>query len=131
MDQNKKLFHLATLANILVAAFYLVFRYFIRVETEFGEVPSNIQPWFQYFHIFLVIPWVFVLGMLSQTHVFRKLKLKKSKKRKSGITLLTLFTLMTFSGYAIQVTSPEWIGPMHVIISLVWICAYLWHVLRN
>lgn len=129
--KNKQYFHLATLLNLLVGVVYFLFRYFITVQTDFGEMPSEYQPYFQYFHILFVVPWVFVFGMLFQTHMLPKLKKKLPKKKKSGITLMVLSVLMILSGYTIQVSSPEWMGLSHVIISGAWFCVYLWHILRD
>ena len=132
MDQkNKHYFHLITLVNLLIAAVYLLFRYYIRVDSDFGEMPSPYQPYLQYLHILFVVPWLFIFGMLTQTHMLPKLKAGRPKKRKSGINLMVLSVLMIFSGYAIQVSSPEWMGVTHVVVSVAWLIVYLWHVLRD
>lgn len=54
-------------------------------------------------HIFAVVLWLFLCGMLFSVHVFPQLRLKITKGKKSGLGLIALLVAMTFTGYGIQI----------------------------
>jgi hypothetical protein len=54
-------------------------------------------------HIFSVVAWLFLCGMLFSIHVIPQLRARIRVGRKSGIALIVLLMLMSVTGYGIQV----------------------------
>ncbi len=127
---TKSLTHL----NVVISLAYLLFRYFIKQETPFGEQSYDIQKVFQYLHILTVPLLVFIFGLIWYVHISPKFISGSKKKLQSGLVLIAVFAGMIFSGYLIQMpffVGVSLVGVIHSIIGIVWILTFYYHVYRK
>lgn len=133
LKMNKKIkniFLIIFYFNFIVGILYTLFRYFLKKNTLYGEVSYSVQPFFQYTHIIGVCFFVFILGLIFESHVLKKIKRESSKKKKTGYVLVIFSFLMIFSGYLLQTPfiSSYILGPSHTIISTLWSLVLILHL---
>ena len=108
---------------------YFIYKDFMQVETSFGLRSHPFSASLLHMHILLVPILVFCFGYLYKVHIQKKLK--NANRRISGLITLTLFLAMIISGYLLQMgfelSVTKILGKIHLVISLVWFFACLWH----
>lgn len=126
---ERRLFSYSNLLVSFVGIIYFIYKYFFKVQTDFGIRPNPATSFWLHFHIVTVPVIVFLVGYLYKLHIYPKLKRNNSKRKKSGIILIFLFILMTLSGYLLQLAFDinDSIGIIHIIASFLWFFGYLWH----
>ncbi len=120
--------------NVAISLGYLLFRYFIKKQTPFGEESYDIQKVFQYLHIMTVPFLVFIFGLIWYVHISPKLASSSKKKLKSGLLLLMLFAGMIGSGYLVQLpffVGVSLVGVIHSVVGGLWIMIFYYHVYKK
>lgn len=122
--------HWVTYLTILHGVVYFIFKYFMKIESEYGLRPHPYQSLTQGLHILLSPLLIFAFGLLFKDHILRMYQ-NAVYKRKTGITLTLTMLIMIFSGYAVQVIyaeSPKLVSAyIHIGISALFTFAYLIH----
>jgi len=127
---TKNLTHL----NVAISLAYLLFRYFIKKQTPFGEESYDIQKVFQYLHFMTVPLLVFIFGLVWYVHISPKIISGSKKKLTSGLYLLTAFVVMILSGYLIQMpffVGVSLVGVLHSIVGGLWVVIFYLHVYKK
>ncbi|MBD66312.1 MAG: hypothetical protein CME62_13965 [Halobacteriovoraceae bacterium] len=126
---ERKYFLLLSFTIFIQGLIYFIFKEFFQIETTFGPRPHALTSSLLHIHILIVPLMVFALGYLFKVHILEKLKRKK--RRKSGITGLILFLLMILSGYLLQMglelQTTRVIAIFHITVSVLWFGQLLWH----
>ncbi|HUO79628.1 MAG TPA: hypothetical protein VMU00_05755 [Steroidobacteraceae bacterium] len=91
-------------------ALWLVFHYFVRVATEWGEGPHPLESWWLRLHGLAAMLSLVALGSLLTTHVSRAWPF--GRNRASGVTLATALALLAGSGYALYYFGGEQARPL-------------------
>jgi len=130
---NNKLYtfsHIITYLTVIHGSIYGIYKYFLKVETEYGLRPHALQGIWQGAHIFLSPLLIFIFGMLFKDHII-KMYTSAKRKRKSGIGLVALMVIMILSGYLIQIVYAQepkvLIAYIHIAISVFFSFIYLVH----
>lgn len=126
--------HIAAYLTIVHGLFYLVVKYFFKVETPYGERPHWLQGYLQSAHILLSPLFLFAMGLLWNGHIMTKLR-HSTRKRVSGITLLCVCLIMVVSGYGIQAFYQETAKAIqvwaHIGTGLLFVFVYTLHHLKR
>lgn len=129
-----KFTHIAAYLTVLHGLIYFIVKYYMQVESPYGERPHWSQGYIQSIHIFLSPLLVFAIGMLWKDHIVMKFK-HSARKRGSGITLFIICAVMIFSGYGIQSFYEETTKAVqtwaHLISSFLFVVAYAIHHFRK
>ncbi len=127
------LLHISSLTVGGSGLVYGYMRYFAEPQDPFSIVNHPLQPDVQHLHIFLAPLLVFACGWIWQEHVWKRVRSKHKKHRKSGWWLMATLVPMVFSGYLVQVSEQEttrllwaWV---HGITSCIWLLFALIHPL--
>mgnify|MGYP000305835929 CR=1 FL=1 len=132
MKKNKTyLFtHYVTYLTFIHGIGYWIYKYFLKVETEYGIRPHPLQEVWQASHVLLSPLLVFAFGLLFKGHIWKMYK-NAHHKRKTGITLTLSMVIMILSGYLVQVIyqveAKQITAYVHIAISVLFIFAYLIH----
>jgi hypothetical protein len=121
----------ATFALLFLSgALWLVARFGLRGQGEFGETVSPLEPWSLKLHGGAAMLFLVLLGTLLPGHVRRAWNARMS--RGPGILLLGLSGVLTLSGYALYYLAGEatrWIvSPLHWVVGLLLPAGLAWHV---
>src|SRR5688572_28399726 len=82
-------------------------KYFTVTDDPFAVVNHPWQPAMLAIHV-VASPWLLlVFGILMNSHIMRKLRVKGMPNRKSGYLSLGTFFTMTASGYLLQVVTGD------------------------
>lgn len=120
--------------NAIISLGYLLFRYFLKYQTPFGEQSFAAQKVFQYLHILTVPLLVFVFGLIWYVHIWPKLESRAKKRLKSGLVLIVTFIMMIFSGYLIQMPfslGVSLVGITHSVVGCVWLIIFYYHIYKK
>jgi hypothetical protein len=123
-------------ANALVGGTGLVYgwmRYLAEPVDPFAVANHPWQPHAQHLHVLCAPLLVFACGLIWSRHVWARVRSGFRPRRPSGLALAASLAPMVASGYLLQVAVDErwrtaWIW-IHVLVSCVWIAAYLVHQL--
>ena len=125
-------------ANVLVGGSGLVLwvmAWLMESDDPYAIVNHPGQPLAQHLHVLLAPLLVWNIGSIWVMHAWPYFRSPTGKRRLSGLLLLTLAAPMVFSGVALQISVQEasrnlwaWI---HVLSSIVWIAAFLFHALAR
>lgn len=110
---------------------WLVFRYFLRVPGEFGELPHPLESWWLRLHGAAAFATLWLLGLLWPTHV---LPAWRARRRASGIVLAVLMAVLVASGWLLYYggeATRTAVSPLHWILGLALALPLLWHALRR
>jgi hypothetical protein len=121
----------ATFALLFLSgALWLVARFGLRGQGEFGETVSPLEPWSLKLHGGAAMLFLVLLGTLLPGHVRRAWNARMS--RGPGILLLGLSGVLILSGYALYYLAGEatrWIvSPLHWVVGLLLPVGLAWHV---
>jgi hypothetical protein len=111
---------------------WLVFRYFLRAPTEFGELPHPSEGWWLCLHGAAAFFALWLLGVFWPVHV---LPAWKSRRRSSGIVLGVITAWLVLSGFLLYYAGDDraraLIALLHWIVGLAIPLPFLWHALRG
>ncbi len=130
---EKWLSHLSTIVVSVSGFIYLWMKYFMETDDPFSVVNHPLQPAMLGIHIVAAPFLVFVLGLMINTHVRKKLAASSSHNRRSGLVSLAAFPAMVVSGYALQVVTNSTINKIalvsHLVASGLFLLTYIIHQL--
>ena len=99
----------------LTGTLWLVFHYFLRAASEFGEIANPIEIWWLRLHGLMVFAALVALGSVLPGHARRAWQLNKN--RRTGLAMKTLFLWLAFTGYALYYFASEeneaWLPLLH------------------
>lgn len=110
------LFHVLTLVVSVTGVVYFWMKYFMETDDPLRVINHPLQPILINAHILTAPFLVFIAGLITHTHIIKKLRNKSKVSKLSGLLSLFSFPLMTISGYLLQVTADE--TASHVIMIL-------------
>lgn len=120
---------------VITGVVYAVMAYGLESDDPFAAVNHPWQPLVLHLHLLAAPAWLIVLGVLWSTHAQPRLRLRSPQRRRTGLLVLTLALPMLASGYLLQTSVDEawrtawrW---LHVGSSVVWLLAWLAHVLQR
>jgi thiamine biosynthesis lipoprotein len=111
--------HAATIVVTLSGVVYLWMKYFMESDDPFSVVNHPLQPAMLSIHIIAAPLLVFVLGLILNSHIRKKLSSPSSYNRRSGLISLVAFPAMVVSGYLLQVTANPTVSRIALILHLV------------
>lgn len=97
--------HLLTLGVSTSGLVYFWMKYFLQSDDPFSLLNHPWQAQTLDLHLLLSPALVFVLGMITRSHVSRKLEKNTPPARRSGLLTLITFPIMVLSGYLPQIVS--------------------------
>jgi hypothetical protein len=111
---------------------WLVFRYFLRGTSEFGELPHPAQAWWLCLHGAAAFFALWLFGVLWPTHV---VPAWKSRRRISGIVVGVIALWLVLSGFLLYYVADERARMLvawgHWAAGLATPIPFLWHALRG
>jgi hypothetical protein len=111
---------------------WLVYRYFLRAGSEFGETPHPLEAWWMRLHGLAAFAGLWLLGVLWVTHI---VPAWRTQRRWSGIALASIALLLVLSGYLLYYAGDErlraFVSLAHWMIGIALAPLLLWHVLRR
>jgi len=132
MNKNKlyTFTHYITYLTVIHGSIYGIYKYFLKVESEYGLRPHQMQGVWQGVHIFLSPLLIFIFGILFKEHIVKMYK-SATRKRKTGLSLVFLMIAMILSGYLIQIIYAKepkvLIAYIHIAVSFLFGFFYLIH----
>lgn len=112
---------------------WLLFRYSLRIETDFGLQPHPLEYQWLRLHGASAMMGLVALGSLLPTHIKRAWEARKN--RLAGAVMFGLFAALVLSGYLLYYFAGEssraWISALHWGLGLAAVPALGWHVLSG
>ena len=110
---------------------YFWMKYAMRTDDPFSIVNHPWQPAMLGLHV-LVAPFlVFVVGLMVQSHIQKKLRSGASSNRSSGLLSMATLPVMIASGYMLQVVTAPLLATitlgMHLVSSSIFVITYATH----
>ncbi len=120
-------------ALLATGAFWLVYRYFLREQGQFGETPHPIEVWWLRLHGAFAMLMLIVAGSLLPIHV--RTGWHQHKNRLLGGIVVAILLVLTVSGYALYYFGDEEARPvistLHWIVGLGAPVALIWHIVSG
>lgn len=111
--------HLGSTIVSLTGLIYFLMDSFLRNDDPFAVVNHPLQPWMLDVHVVSAPILVFVLGLVFESHVSRKLQSGSQSNRRTGIAALAVLVALVLSGYLLQVTTDEILHRAALVIHIV------------
>lgn len=132
---ERRLFHGITFMLWLTGTIWLIFRYGVPVEDEFGLQTHPAQTMILKIHGLAAMAFLFIVGVLI--HHIRP-GWRRKQQRFSGVSLLTVCGCLVLTGWGLYYAGEErfrnWMSAMHSIIGVllpVIILFHVWNVYRR
>ena len=123
--------HISTIVVTVSGTAYFWMKYAIETDDPFSIVNHPWQPAMLGLHVVAAPVLVFVVGMMVQSHIQKKLESGTRANRASGLVSMVTMPVMIVSGYMLQVvTSPLLANvalTLHLASSLVFALTYVAH----
>lgn len=123
--------HLLTVLVSLSGIVYFSMKYGLETDDPFAVVNHPLEPFMLDIHVFTAPVLVFVLGLIFEPHIMKKIKSPAPSNRLSGWITLATFAIMALSGYLLQVTATPflaWVAwILHLASSFVFVSSYVVH----
>lgn len=123
--------HASTILVGLSGIVYLWMKYFMQTDDPFALVNHPLQPAMLSLHVLVAPVVTFVVGMVVNAHVRKKLASPSKSNRISGLAALFTFPAMVISGYLLQVSTNELLTKatlgVHLVSSGVFLLTYVIH----
>lgn len=101
--------HILTMGITGSGLAYFWMKHLLETDDPFSLVNHPWQPAMLQWHLLLAPLLVFLLGMILNSHIARKLRSNTRNGRRTGLMTLVVFPVMVLSGYLLQVlTDPVW-----------------------
>ena len=91
---------------------WLVFHYFLRLASEFGEMPHPLEAWWLRLHGAGAFAGLWLIGLLWAIHLVPGWK---SRRRPSGVVLSALTAVLVLSGYLLYYAGGD---RVHAVVAL-------------
>lgn len=109
-------FTILTLVVTATGIVYFCMKYFMENNDPFSVINHPLQPYMLDLHLLAAPGLVFVMGIILNSHIARKLPKRNIPNRKSGWIALLSFPTMTLSGYLLPMfADPVWAKAMLVL----------------
>jgi len=126
-----RLFHLSTVIVSVSGLVYLWMKYFMVNDDPFSVVSHPWQPAMLSLHVIAAPFLVFVIGLVVQSHIRRKLASGGRSNRGSGVASMLTLPVMIASGYLLQVVADPLVVRiclvLHIGSSVVFMVTYAVH----
>lgn len=100
-------FHILTLLVTVTGVVYFFMKYMMETNDPFSVINHPLQPHMLNLHLLAAPALLFVMGIILNSHIAKKLKKNNLPNRKTGWVALVFFPVMTFSGYLLpMLTNP-------------------------
>ena len=123
--------HISTLLVTFSGLAYLWMKYAIRTDDPFSIVNHPWQPSMIGLHVLVAPLLVFVVGLMVQSHIQKKLRSGGSSNRGSGLLSMAVLPVMIASGYMLQVVTTPLLASitlgMHLVSSSIFVITYAAH----
>lgn len=114
-------------------ALWLLFHFFMTVETDFGPRPHPLEYQWLRLHGAAAMLGLLALGSLLPAHIQRAWQARKN--RGPGLTMIVLSAALVLSGYLLYYFASEssrsWISVLHWGLGLAAAPALAWHVVQG
>lgn len=125
------LLHVLTFVVGASGLVYFWMKYLLPTGDPFSVINHPLQPLTLDIHILAAPVYMFVLGVIFQSHVGKKLRSKTIANRRSGFVILFAFPLMVVSGYLLQLAAnpafQKVVLVTHLASSTVFLATYVGH----
>ncbi len=97
--------HISTLLVTVSGVAYLWMKYFMETADPFAIVNHPWQSAMLSLHVLVAPALVFVVGLMVQSHIQKKLRSGTNSNRSSGLVSMVTMPVMIASGYMLQVVT--------------------------
>ena len=123
--------HISTFLVTLSGVAYLWIKYFMETTDPFAIINHPWQPSMLSLHVLVAPALVFVVGLMVQSHIQRKLRSGTNSNRSSGLASMVTLPVMIASGYMLQVVTAPLLASitlgLHLVSSSVFVVTYVTH----
>ena len=123
--------HISTFLVTLSGVAYLWMKYFMETTDPFAIVNHPWQPSMLSLHVLVAPALVFVVGLMVQSHIQRKLRSGTNSNRSSGLVSMVTLPVMIASGYMLQVVTAPLLASitlgLHLVSSSIFVITYVTH----
>ena len=123
--------HISTLLVMLSGLAYFWMKYAMTTDDPFSIINHPWQPAMLSLHVLVAPVLVFVVGLMIQSHIQKKLRSGTSSNRGSGLLSMATLPVMIASGYMLQVVTAPLLASitlgMHLVSSSVFVVTYATH----
>lgn len=124
--------HVATIVVTASGLAYLWMKYAMENDDPFAVVNHPWQSAMLGLHVLAAPFLVFVIGLVANNHILKKLRGGVSTNRRSGIVSIVSLPMMIVSGYMLQVVTTAWLIQValiaHLASSSVFVLTYGTHL---
>ena len=125
--------HISTLLVMFSGLAYFWMKYAMATDDPFSIINHPWQPAMLSLHVLVAPVLVFVVGLMVQSHIQKKLKSGESSNRGSGLISIATLPLMIASGYMLQVVTSPLLASIalgiHLVSSSIFVITYVTHQL--
>ena len=126
-----RLSHISTILVTVSGLAYLWMKYAMATDDPFSIVNHPWQPAMLSLHVMVAPVLVFVVGLMVQSHIQKKMRSGSSSNRVSGLLSMATLPVMIVSGYMLQVVTAPLLASitlgMHLFSSSIFVITYLMH----
>ena len=126
-----RLSHISTLLVSVSGLAYFWMKYAMQTDDPFSIVNHPWQPAMLSLHLMAAPVLVFVIGLMVQSHIQKKLRSGSASNRGSGLLSMAALPLMIVSGYMLQIVTAPWLLSialgLHLVSSSIFVITYLVH----
>ena len=123
--------HISTFLVTVSGVAYLWMKYFMETNDPFAVVNHPWQPAMLSLHVLVAPVLVFVVGLMVQSHIQKKLRSGTNSNRSSGLASMVTLPVMIASGYMLQVVTAPLLASitlgLHLVSSSIFVITYLTH----
>ena len=123
--------HISTLLVTVSGVAYLWMKYFMETADPFAIVNHPWQSAMLSLHVLVAPALVFVVGLMVQSHIQKKLRSGTNSNRSSGLVSMVTMPVMIASGYMLQVVTAPLLASitlgLHLVSSSIFVTTYLAH----
>ena len=123
--------HISTLLVTVSGLAYLWMKYAMGTDDPFSIVNHPWQPAMLSLHVMAAPLLVFVVGLMVQSHIQKKLRGGAKSNRGSGLLSMATLPVMIASGYMLQVVTAPGLASitlgMHLVSSSLFVITYAVH----
>jgi Kef-type K+ transport system membrane component KefB len=110
--------HISTFVVTVSGVAYLWMKYMMGTDDPFSLVNHPWQPTMLSLHVLAAPFLVFVVGLMVQSHIQKKLRASSKANRGTGLLSMIALPVMIISGYALQVVTAPWLSSLTLIMHL-------------
>ncbi len=123
--------HISTLLVTLSGLAYFWMKYAMQTDDPFSIVNHSWQPSMLGLHVLAAPFLVFIIGLMVQSHIQKKLRSGARSNRGSGLLSMATLPVMIASGYMLQVVTAPLLASItlgaHLVSSSIFVITYATH----